>query len=105
MLKFPGVLAAARKREASHWKMGDALIAELGPPQRSLKAYAVVAEQVDIPTERLKRLHQIAFAFPADRRHPISWSFHEAAQSPEMLDVLIKGWPKVGKPFTTKWIR
>ena len=62
-IEFPHVLAAVREAEASLWEIGDALIAELGPPQRSLKAYADVAAECDIRAERLKRLHRVALTF------------------------------------------
>jgi hypothetical protein len=101
-VQFPNVLAAVRNAEACRWELGDVLVAGLGPTP-TCEVWREVAELTDLDVKLLKRLHRVAASFPPDRRRPVGWSMHEAAENPDVLDAIIEGTPH-GK-LSLKWVK
>ncbi len=110
LTKFPLTLAAAKDAEKSQWAIGDALVEECGPPgddhannggsKRIAAAAAFLgANGLELSESYLRRLRQVAFAFPDVRtRTSVSWNAHEAAGTPKILDSILEGLPKGTKP-------
>ncbi len=108
--EFPLTLAAAKDAEKSQWAIGDALVAECGPPGddhanngsgRRIAAAAefLAANGLDLSVSYLRRLRQVAFAFADVRsRTCVSWDAHEAAGTPKILESILKGLPEGTKP-------
>jgi hypothetical protein len=94
------MLAAVRDLDSSNWEIGDALLAECGPPGnneilRKASAYLLEEGGVEYDVERLSELRRVAYAFPvSERRAEYCWVIHREAGSPEMLAWIIAGTPK-----------
>jgi hypothetical protein len=107
------LLTAAKKAEQNLWAIGDALLAECGPPPSKRNRYTLLREvaeyllseggyRYDLKT--LSELHSVAYAFPpAQRRRDVSWKVHKAARTPEFLDAIIAGTPKE-TPITARYV-
>jgi len=74
MTEFPLTLAAAKDVEKSRWAIGDALVAECGPPGDShannganariiAAAEFLSANGLELSASYLRRLRQVAFAY------------------------------------------
>jgi hypothetical protein len=113
---FPKTLAAAKAGESSLWAIGDALIAECGPPgevgahngsnEKIAEAAVFLAEQgIEYSEHTLRQLRQVAFAFPHDARASrVSWHAHLEAGTPKTLNAAIKSLPK-GQKLTANYVR
>ena len=105
----PALLTAVKEGETSLWELGDALVAECGPPGdndslRSASAYLLETGGYEYDVPYLSALRRTAYAFqPSDRRREFSWSIHRAAGTPEMLAAIIAGAP-VGTAITTRYV-
>jgi len=85
--EFSLTLAAVKKHEISLWEMGDALLAELGPPSKRRTDYEKL-ETVstylsgEYSLERLRELWTCAYVFQGADRHPdLAWAIHRAART------------------------
>jgi hypothetical protein len=115
-VKYPGVLAAVRQGEKAIWKIGDELIAALGNPPKSTvrdesrKKFEPVAEELlehgyEYGVESLSKIRRTAADFPPSRRHPgVSFTAHQEAGSPDILDAILKATPK-GTLISKRYIR
>ncbi len=103
--EFPLTLAATDVQK-DQWAIGDALVAECGPPGddhanngsgRKIAAAAefLAANGLDLSASYLRRLRQVAFAFADVRsRTCVSWDAHEAAGTPKILESILNGLPE-----------
>ena len=109
-LQFPRIVdlvhkaeAAAQEADGWHWRIGDALIAECGPPgARGVntgaggKLKTVASELKRLGHERyslvyLRKLRNSAARFPDDKRlSSVPWSTHLEAGDPETLEAAQK---------------
>jgi len=105
------VLVTVRDYDATLWGIGDALVAECGPPDNTKAVRALIAECAqeladhgcEIDRQQLARFHKVAQSFPKSARRPtLSWAVHAAAGSPDMLDAIVRG---AHKPITAKYAR
>jgi hypothetical protein len=101
--KYDRTSTAIAERDRSLWEIGDALLAECGPPSEDgrdngsyemLKAAAAELEHMKIEgytVGRLFNLRKMAHNFPAARRASgVSWAAHRSAGSLEMLEAIVK---------------
>jgi hypothetical protein len=109
--EFPLFLAAHKNHDGSLWEIGDALIAECGPPTRDLKklravgAYLLENGGYEYSASYLAKLRRVAYSFQSAARKPeISWAAHCAARKPEILEWIIAGTPK-GTTITQSWVK
>ena len=118
MSQFSRLLAAVEQGEHAQWKIGDALIAECGPPPTAIgkfdkRAIARIEQAAQFLYERgheqysvitLRQLRDTAFSFPKSRRHPhLSFGVHDSAGSPDVLDAIVAGSKR--KIFGTEYVR
>jgi hypothetical protein len=116
-VKFPLCDAAVRKLAHDEWGLADAVAAECSEPgpngvrnESYVKIKAMreeIAQNHDIHLsfERVRKLRQVAAAFPPGRRRPaVSLESHLEAGTPEALDAFIDGAPS-GTPLTRNYIR
>lgn len=117
-LKYPKSVAAVRADQKSQWMIGDALLAECGPPseqgvqdgsfERLDEAAREIAEQCgDEKTydiKSLSKLRSVSYNFPESARRALSWSIHEEAGHPQALNKIIKAASK-GQPITRDYMR
>lgn len=114
---FPLCDAAVRNLTHDTWDLADAIMAECsepGPDGVRTEAYAKIRAMreeivrnhgIRLSFERLRKLRQVAAAFPPGRRRPaVSLEAHLEAGAPEKLDALIDSAPK-DIPLTREWIR
>jgi flagellar biosynthesis GTPase FlhF len=96
--KYPLTLAAAKKGESSLWEIGDALVVECPLDSEHGKineaARELQSNGCDYHERTLSNIRATASAFPKSRRRDFSFSVHDEAGSPEMLDGVVKGAPK-----------
>jgi hypothetical protein len=101
MAKFENTLAVAAKHDRSQWELGDALIKDIPPSSdyhngstaKLTELSELLAEQgYDYELGYLRILWWVANKFPSNTRvsHCASWAVHRLAQSPDMLDVILK---------------
>ena len=94
-------LRVIKELEQFPWEIGDAVLAECGPPAEGgvgddTKMDEVLAELKRLNIEgysrhRLTKLWRTAHSFPPDKRRPgVSWEAHAAAGSPEMLEKIVQ---------------
>ena len=115
-MKFPLTVKAAKKSDGDQWALGDALIAECGPPPENGVndgSYALMLEAekelwdagLEYTPSGLANIRATAHAFKASssRRAGISLHAHPAPGSPEYLDVIVAGAPK-GTRITQHYI-
>ena len=112
-LDYPLTYAALKEAENHHesdqWAIGDALLAECGPPSESsvndgswerLKEVAQRCSDIwnldqSYSIQHLSRLRATSFHFGEPARFAkLSWGAHRAAGTPEFLKAVIKGAPK-----------
>jgi hypothetical protein len=111
MPKFPHVIAAVEAREAhlknvesaDLWAIGDALLADIGPPdagdgQSTVKFTACATEikrrgykSPHYQVSRLQTMRGVAHSFPRSRRHrDLSLETHREAGNPDFLDWVVE---------------
>jgi hypothetical protein len=116
-VQFPLCDAAVRKMEAGEWEFADAIVAECsetGDDGRRNESYAKMKAMrqeiatnhgVDLSFERIRKLRQVASAFPPGRRRPaVSLQGHLEAGTPDALDAFVASAPK-DTPLTRECIR
>ena len=116
-VEFPLCDAAVAKKELSNWELADAIVEECsetgadGVRNGSHDKMEAMREEiaknhgVTLSLERIRKLRQVASAFPASRRRPaVSIEGHLEAGSPEALDAFIKSAP-TGTALTRAYIR
>jgi hypothetical protein len=112
---YGSVLAILRECDKTLWELGDALIEEIGRPQRGINdqphkklepiATELLANGCDYSVRQLTRLRRLAHSFPERRRHPsLSWAVHYEARSPEILDKILEHTSE-GQPITVQYVR
>jgi flagellar biosynthesis GTPase FlhF len=106
MKKYPLTLAAIKTAEQNQWAIGDALIAECGPPsQQQVKdgsyvllhdaAIYLLAEGFEYNIQTLAMFRNTAHLFrPSKRLANIAFGVHRVAATPEYLEAIITGAPK-----------
>jgi hypothetical protein len=112
------VNAAESQVSEAKWALGDALIAECGPPGKSgvrTKAYSLLKQAAAVlkkmglrySFDHLRDLRQVAHQHPPGERSPAeaSWSVHWVAGSPEKLRKIIDAAKAAGKELTVKFAR
>ena len=109
--EFPLLLVAQKNADGFLWEIGDALIAECGPPNRDLKKLRDVSAYLfencgyEYSASYLAKLRRVAYSFRSAARKPeISWAAHCAARKPEILEWIIAGTPK-GTTITQSWVK
>jgi hypothetical protein len=116
-IKFPRCNAAVRKIEGGDWDLSDAILAECsetgedgvrnGSQMKMQEMQQEIAANhgVDLSFERIRKLRQVASAFPAGRRRPaVSLEGHLEAGTSDALDAIIDKAPK-GTALTREYIR
>jgi len=101
-IKHPRALAIAQKGESAKWEMGDYLLEVAGKPKGdttndgSIRAIKEVSDELiahgfpDYSVPFMSQLRLTAHNFPAfDRVKGVSWTAHQVAGSPEMLQATI----------------
>jgi len=105
---YPLTLAAAKKNESSLWDIGDALVKECpSDGNRDLKEVAEYLQTngCEYTDNTLWRLRKAAASFPAKfRRRNLAFEVHSEAETPAMLDAVIKGAPK-GTVISSRYVR
>lgn len=106
---YPLTLAAAKKHESSLWELGDALLKECPPDSRhgqiSEACEFLRANGCDYEESWLSKLRQTALAFsPKLRRRELAFEVHREAETPKMLEAVIKGAPK-GTVISSRFVR
>jgi hypothetical protein len=112
---YGSVIAIMREIDRTLWDIGDALLEEIGRPQRGINdqphkklepiATELLANGGDYSVRQLTRLRRLAHSFPEKRRHPsLSWAVHYEARSPEILDKILQHAPE-GQPITVEYVR
>jgi len=121
-LEFPKTLAAIEAAELDdtqhQWRIGDALIEEVGLPQSpgvndgSTKDFERLAEELETrgyekySVDHLRDLRNTAAAFPAGERSPsIYWSIHSLAGSPQALAAAGRQANNERRRLTAKYMR
>jgi hypothetical protein len=113
-LTFPRTLAAVKKGEHSLWEIGDALLAECGPPSgvhdgnfekvKAASKYLLENGGYEYSLRYLADLREMAFRFKvSDRTVGISFTVFRIARTPEMLQAIITGAPK-GTKITPDYV-
>jgi hypothetical protein len=115
MKAFPLTLAAIKKADQNQWAIGDALLAECGPPSQNgvndgsfvhlieVAGYLLV-EGYEYSTTTLSAYRVTAQSFrPSARRANIPWAAHKVAGTPEFLDAVIAGAPE-GTSITYRYV-
>lgn len=112
--QFHDTLEAMSRAQTSQWDVADALLREVGPfdPLRTdIAVFREIAETAegmgfDYAPKYLQRLRDLAVAFPVERRHPgLSFTVHNEAHTPEMLDQAVKLAASEGRNVTHRFIR
>jgi hypothetical protein len=113
--QFPLTLEAIKEADSNQWAIGDALIAECGPPSErgakdgsleDLRAAAQYLASQGFPYKvtTLSQLRVVASTFKSSlRRYGIAWGAHRVAGTPEYLQAIIAGAPK-GTKITQPYI-
>jgi hypothetical protein len=109
---------AERSRWSCQWALGDALIAECGPPGDSgvrtgsddkLRAAAKVLKKLGLPGysfDHLRDLRRTADAFLAGDRSPaVSWTVHSVASDKETLDAAIAAAKESEEELTVAFVK
>jgi hypothetical protein len=109
--KLSLAIEAIRKWETSLWEIGDALVAECGPPSKRgnerVKAAQAFLLQEGFPYKLsyLRSLRNVAYRFQTSQRMSgIAWGVHRTAGTPEMLHAIINGTPE-GTKITEEYVR
>jgi hypothetical protein len=101
-MKFENTLAVVAKYDKSGWDIGDAIIRDIGEPSIDGRhsgstaklaelATAIAEEGYDYKAETLRVFWHVAHKFPpCTRMQGATWAVHRLAQTPEMLDVVLK---------------
>jgi hypothetical protein len=116
-VEFPLCDAAVAKMKDSGWELADAIVEECsetgddGVRNGSHAKMEAMHEEIDknhgvtLSLERIRKLRQVASAFPRSRRRPaVSIEGHLEAGSPDALDAFIKSAP-TGTALTRNYIR
>jgi hypothetical protein len=106
---YPLTLAAAKKNKSSLWELGDALLKECPADSSKGTLDEVVtylqANGQEYTGEWLRQMRQVAAAFPPkSRRLELSFVVHQEAETPQMLEAVIKGAPK-GAVISHRYVR
>ena len=118
--EFPLTLAAVKRTDehqnGDQWAIGDALLAECGPPRESSArdgSYALLQEVAkyllsegyeEYSLSTLRQLRDTSFFFPAAKRGAkLAWGVYRTAYAPEYLEAIIAGAPK-GTKITQTYI-
>jgi hypothetical protein len=114
-IKHPRALAIAKRGESALWDMGDYLIEVAGKPKTDRTNDGSYAKIDEVSTELIEhgypqfstgymaRLRVIAHAFHAPHRErSVSWTAHEMAGSPEVLQVVIAAAKAEGRKGVSK---
>ena len=117
-LKFPLSISALKGGEDNKWAIGDALIAECGPPHgeglgvrdgsrarlQELAKEALGELGLDCGVDALAHIRTTAYLFKSSQRSSgIAFSTHRVAGTPEILDAIIAGAPK-GTNITQRYV-
>jgi flagellar biosynthesis GTPase FlhF len=115
MQTFPLTLAAIKTADRNQWAIGDALLAECGPPSKDgvrdgsytkLKEAAeyLLGNGYEYAANTLAQFRDIADAFsPSNRRAAVAWGVHRVAGTPEFLEAVMAGAPD-GKRVTQPYV-
>jgi flagellar biosynthesis GTPase FlhF len=113
MQSFPLTLAAIKKAEQDQWAIGDALLAECGPPSEpsvndgsGLQEVAkyLFDQGYSYSQSSLSEYRSVAFGFAAAKRRNVAWGTHRAAGTSQFLDAVIAGAPK-GTRITAEYVK
>jgi len=109
-IKHPRALAIAQKGESAKWDMGDYLLEVAGKPKGdttndgSMKAIKEVSDELighgfpDYSIPFMSQLRYVSHAFGAsDRVRGVSWTAHQVAGSPELLQATIAAAKEQGR--------
>jgi hypothetical protein len=98
------IIALVQERERGMWKIGDALLDGNGS-YAELKAVVDEINRLEGYTVKLlAKLRAACLKFPASsRNYSVGWEAHHAADSPEMLDAILKA--AGNKRITAKYVR
>lgn len=110
-IHFPLTLAAIQAHDKSQWKIGDALIQEIGTAKpgdsnAGFKKFIACAKMLEeqgyrFSAPRLIELRNVSAQFPASRRLiGVSLTAHVYAVTPDNLDQAVEALEKVRKPIT-----
>jgi len=114
-MKFPLTLEAIKKGDQNQWAIGDALLAECGPPSTvGMKdgrspllqeaAEYLLGKGFESTASTLSWFRCTSYSFKsADRRSGVAWGAHRKAGTPEYLEAIIAGAPK-GTNITQDYI-
>lgn len=104
MKKFPKTLAAIKTAEQDQWAIGDALLAECGPPMKAgahnpdtlqEAAQFLLQEGYQYAAPTLNTFRTTAHSFPLASRHRgIAFHAHRVAATPAYLEAILAGAPK-----------
>jgi len=124
--EFPNALAAIERTEQllqetesqAQWDVGDAILQDIPIQPRGVKdgslerfeRLAVIAEANGYPrysVNYLRRLRSVSWKFPPDvrRRTSYSWTIHDEAGTPEILDKIIRMAQAEGVPVSSRYVR
>jgi hypothetical protein len=116
MTAFPKTIAAVQRRDRCMWEIGEALLAECGPPSTNgkhdgsyakLEAASQEIEHLKIEgytVDYLAKIREVAHKFPSRIRNPgVSWAAHRSSGSPAMLGAILKA--AGSKPVTNAVVR
>ena len=110
-MRFAATLEALQEAEESKWRLGEALLAECGPPSDN-GSYARIREAAEELRENgpeysarhLAQLRDVAHEFPkAKRRLSLPWSVHQVAVYPDILDAIVADAPE-GTRITRNYV-
>lgn len=110
---FTGLLTLARHARMAPFDIGDELLRVLGPPNETrdddaIRAAAAFLEENGVDEfgpSHLQRMRMTANVFPPERRHKhLSYMHHVVGGKPDILDGIVKGWPK-GKKLTVQYVQ
>lgn len=110
-ISFPLILAAVQSHDKSQWKIGDALIQEIGQAKpgdsdAGFKKFMACAKMLEdqgyrFSAPRLIELRDVAFNFPTSRRRAgIALTAHVYAVTPDNLDQAVDALERIRKPVT-----
>ena len=106
--KYPLTLAAAKKGESSLWEIGDALLKECPMDSADGKLTEVAQylqdNNCDYTVGSLATFRRVAAAFPKASRLAYSFSVHQEADNPKVLNAIVKVAPK-GTLITLRYVR